>query len=168
MGGTFMQEHLGSFLLELLAAVVGAWIFNACYPSISDYRAHRSTRAAQRKIAELEMSLSSYETDFADVKLFMARIVRITTNTILSGVASFSAIIISLILETKLVLLYQVALQTQFENNGEIGSLFKMLTHYKYIMQIQNYILIFLLYIGFSTHYAGSSLNLVQPHIVFT
>ena len=114
------------------------------------------------------MSLSSYETDFADVKLFMARIVRITTNTILSGVASFSAIIISLILETKLVLLYQVALQTQFENNGEIGSLFKMLPHYKYIMQIQNYILIFLLYIGFSTHYAGSSLNLVQPHIVFT
>jgi hypothetical protein len=71
MGWSFMQEHLGSFLLELLAAVVGAWIFTAWYPSISDYRAHRSTRATERKIAELENSLRHYETDFADAKLFM-------------------------------------------------------------------------------------------------
>jgi hypothetical protein len=108
MGWTFMQEHLGGFLVELLAAVVGAWIFTAWYPSISDYRAHRSARAAERKIAELEKSLCRYETDFADVKLFVARIMRITTSTILTGVVAMSTMTTSLIVESSQSLMCQI------------------------------------------------------------
>jgi hypothetical protein len=71
----FTLEHLVSFLLEIVAAIAGGWIFAVWYPSIADYRARRSTRALLRKIAGLEEELKRYEEQFADRRLFISRIV---------------------------------------------------------------------------------------------
>ncbi len=75
-----------AFVQELIVAVGVGWFFAAWYPSISDYRAHRSRAATQRKINQLEQQLKDYEEDFADVRLFLTRVVRLATSVILIGV----------------------------------------------------------------------------------
>lgn len=108
MAWAFMQEHLLGFLLEILAAAVGAWLFAAWYPSISDYRARRSTRAVQKKITQLEEALERYETDFADTRLFVARISRITASTILAAILSMFMMMISLTVENSMLIWCQI------------------------------------------------------------
>jgi hypothetical protein len=87
---TFMQEHLLSFSLEFLAAVVGAWVFSAWYPTISDYRARRSKRAIIQKVDQLQKSLEQYDEEEKETKLFVVRIIRLSTVTILAALLTLT------------------------------------------------------------------------------
>jgi hypothetical protein len=86
---TWALEHLPGFLLEILAGAVGAWLFSAWYPSISDYWARRSISSSRKRISRLENALGKYEVDFADGRLFISRIINIVFSAISFLIASF-------------------------------------------------------------------------------
>jgi hypothetical protein len=58
-----------TFLLEILATIAIAWLFAEWYPVIS-------TRNKKKKIQKITKKLQEYEKDFADARLFIARIMR--------------------------------------------------------------------------------------------
>jgi hypothetical protein len=80
----WILEHLFGFLLEILAAITGAWIFSAWYPAISDYKARLSVRATHKKIANLERILYEYESDFENPNLFVGRLIRLALVVVIS------------------------------------------------------------------------------------
>jgi uncharacterized membrane protein required for colicin V production len=57
----FWQEHLVTFLLDIIAAIGAAWVFSRFYPRLSDWASQRSRNATIAKIAALEKNLKIFE-----------------------------------------------------------------------------------------------------------
>jgi hypothetical protein len=68
--GTRVMAMWG-YLLGALTGIGIAWFFKEWYPIIS-------TRAKETKIKQITNLLKEYDKDFADIKLFIIRIVRIS------------------------------------------------------------------------------------------
>jgi hypothetical protein len=97
MGDGELADHLISFLVDLAAALVAAWLFLKYFSTVSDYWAQRSTASVRKKTARLEALLAQYESDFSDSRTFMARIVlhaTFTTVLLLSFLTAWVGILV--------------------------------------------------------------------------
>jgi hypothetical protein len=106
---TWALEHLPGFLLEILAGAVGAWLFAAWYPSISDYWARRSISSSRQKISRLQNAVAKYEVDFSDSRLFIGRIL----TTALSAIAFLIASVFCIALAFMYVILNELRCELQ-------------------------------------------------------
>ena len=68
-------DVLAHFLIGLGVAFFLSILYRYALPRLSDYWARRSISTARTKIARLERMLTGYEADFADPRLFTARII---------------------------------------------------------------------------------------------
>jgi hypothetical protein len=72
---------LGDVLIHILIFFGGAfalWLLQKCRLPISDYWARRSISSRRKRIDYLKNTLTKYETDFSDTRLFIGRIVSTT------------------------------------------------------------------------------------------
>jgi multisubunit Na+/H+ antiporter MnhB subunit len=93
-----------AFVVFLLSLV-----YRRAAPWVSDYWARRSVSAAKKQLPRLERLLAEYESDFADPKLFIARIIIKSVATLVLFIATT--------LFTVIAMGYYVISQIQCEGN---------------------------------------------------